>query len=150
MEGKIVQTEVAPGPDNPLGAYWLGLSLPGYGIHGTIAPSSVYRFRSHGCIRLHPDDVAALFDRVKVGTSGRIVYQPVLLAVTEDGRILLEVHRDIYDKGIDPVRTVRDMAEKYGLSQDLDWPLAEAVIAAQEGLAREVGHARVNPLKSEP
>lgn len=153
-ERKLVREEVPPGPDNPLGAHWLGLSLWGYGIHGTIAPSSVFHFQSHGCIRLHPDDVAALFDQVKVGTPGHIVYQPVLLAVTEDGRILLEAHRDIYDKGIDPVQTVRDMAEKYGLSQDVDWPLVEAVIAAQDGLAREVGHqsgqAPRNEWKPEP
>ena len=50
-----------PGPDNPLGKHWLGLSIHGYGIHGTIAPSSIYQFRTHGCIRLHPDDIAELF-----------------------------------------------------------------------------------------
>ena len=56
-EGKDVLTRVPPGPDNPLGRHWIGLSIGGIGIHGTIAPSSVYHFRSHGCIRLHPDDV---------------------------------------------------------------------------------------------
>lgn len=137
-EHKAVREIVPPGPDNPLGAHWLGLSLWGYGIHGTIAPPSVFHFQSHGCIRLHPDDVAALFDRVKAGTAGRIVYQPVLLAVVED-RILLEIHRDIYNKGIDPAQTVRDLAEANGLRQDIDWPAVEAVIAAQDGLAREVG-----------
>jgi L,D-transpeptidase ErfK/SrfK len=138
-ELKIVRAEVPPGPDNPLGAHWLGLDLWGYGIHSTIAPSSVYRFRSHGCIRLHPDDIAELFDKVKIGTRGRLVYQPVLLAVVEDGRILLEVHADIYEKVIDPAQTVRDMAAAHGLSQAIEWPLVEEVIAAQEGLATEVG-----------
>lgn len=147
LEGKAVLEEVPPGPDNPLGAHWLGLSMWGYGIHGTLAPSSVYHFRSHGCIRLHPDDIAELFDRVEVGTTGVLVYQPVLLAVTEDDRILLEVHRDIYNKGIDPAQTVRDMAEVYGLSQDIDWPRVNAVIAAQDGLAREVGRQARNGLK---
>jgi len=141
-EQKIVLEEVPPGPDNPLGAHWLGLSMWGYGIHGTIAPSSVYQFRSHGCIRLHPDDIAELFERVRIGTPGRLVYQPVLLAVVENGRILLEVHRDIYGKGIDPERTVRALAEAHGLSRAIDWPAVEAVIAAQDGLAREVGRTR--------
>jgi L,D-transpeptidase ErfK/SrfK len=149
-EGKAVLTEVPPGPTNPLGAHWLGLDLWGYGIHGTIAPASVYHFQSHGCIRLHPDDVAELFEQVRVGTPGRIIYQPVLLAVVEDGRILLEVHRDIYKKGIDPAQTVRDMAEANGLSQDIDWHRAEAVIAAQDGLAREVGRLARNRLKGKP
>ena len=137
-EQKAVQEQVPPGPDNPLGAHWLGLDLWGYGIHSTIAPSSVYRFRSHGCIRLHPDDIADLFDKVKIGTRGRLVYLPALLAVV-DGRILLEAHPDIYEKGIDLAQAVRDMAAANGLSQAIDWQQAEAVIAAQEGLAAEVG-----------
>lgn len=147
LEGKAVLEEMPPGPDNPLGAHWLGLSLWGYGIHGTIAPASIYRFRSHGCIRLHPDDIAELFDQVKVGTPGRIIYQPVLLAVLDDGRILLEVHRDIYGKGIDPRQAVREMAEANGLDRALDWSGVDAVIAAQEGLAREVGRLARNGLK---
>lgn len=149
-EGKIVQEEVPPGPDNPLGKHWLGLNLWGYGIHGTIAPASVYHFQSHGCIRLHPDDIAELFDQVRVGTQGRLIYQPVLLALIEDGRILLEVHRDIYKKGIDPARTVRDLAEANGLSQSIDWPKVDAVIAAQDGLAEEVGHLPGNGSKGQP
>jgi L,D-transpeptidase ErfK/SrfK len=145
-ENRVVREEVPAGPDNPLGAHWLGLDLWGYGIHGTIASSSVYRFRSHGCIRLHPDDIAELFDRVTLGTSGRIIYQPVLMAVVEDGRILLEVHRDIYEKRIDPAQTVRKLAEAHDLNPAIDWSKVEAVIAAQDGLAREVGRlARNNP-----
>ncbi|MBI3432997.1 MAG: L,D-transpeptidase family protein [Hydrogenophilales bacterium] len=149
-EGKVVQEEVPPGPDNPLGTHWLGLSLWGYGIHGTIAPASVYHFQSHGCIRLHPDDIAELFDQVRVRTVGRLIYQPVLLAVIEDGRILLEVHRDIYKKGIDPAQTVRDLAEANGLSQAINWPKVDAVIAAQDGLAEEVGRLPVNRSKGPP
>ena len=148
-ENQIVLEEVPPGPDNPLGAHWLGLSLWGYGIHGTIAPSSVYRFRSHGCIRLHPDDIAELFERTRVGTPGRLIYQPVLLAVADDGRILLEVHRDIYERGSDLAQTVRDMAGAHDLIQAIDWSKVETAIAAQDGLAREVGRTR-NPPQGTP
>ena len=49
--GHAVLTRVAPGPDNPLGAFWIGLDRPGFGIHGTNAPASIYRFQTHGCIR---------------------------------------------------------------------------------------------------
>ncbi len=142
-EARVVQEEVPPGPDNPLGKHWLGLTLWGYGIHGTIAPSSVYDFRSHGCIRLHPDDVAALYAMVERGVIGRIIYQPVLLAVDESGRIMLEVHLDIYEKDIDYAQTVREIAKAYGLIHDIDWPLVEEMIALQEGQAREVGHTRI-------
>jgi len=84
--GKPVITRVAPGPDNPLGGYWIGLSLPGYGIHATIAPASVYRMRTHGCIRLHPEDAAALYARVSLKMPVKIIYAPVLLSKLEDGR----------------------------------------------------------------
>ena len=43
---------VAPGPQNPLGQFWIGLSLAGIGIHGTPAQSSIYQATTHGCIRL--------------------------------------------------------------------------------------------------
>lgn len=62
-EGKKVLIRVPPGPDNPLGHYWLGLSLPNLGIHGTNAPSSIYTMTTHGCILLRPEDIAALFGR---------------------------------------------------------------------------------------
>lgn len=149
-EGKAVLEEVPPGPDNPLGSHWLGMSMWGYGIHGTIAPSSVFQFRSHGCIRLREDDISELFGEVKVGTPGRLVYQPVLLAVVEDGRILLEVHPDIYNKGVDPARTARGMAEANGLSQDIDWSFADAVIAAHDGVAHEIGRLTGRGLKGTP
>jgi len=61
--GKIVP----PGKANPLGTRWLGLSLKGYGIHGTNAPGSIGRNASHGCIRLRNRDVEELFDIVAVG-----------------------------------------------------------------------------------
>jgi len=57
-EGHELPPHVPPGPDNPLGAFWLGLDAGGVGIHGTNAPTSIYRFATHGCIRLHPDDIA--------------------------------------------------------------------------------------------
>lgn len=46
--GKPVLTRGLPGPANPLGRYWLGLSVPGYGIHGTNAPASIGKFATHG------------------------------------------------------------------------------------------------------
>lgn len=138
-EGKVVLTQVPPGPDNPLGKHWLGLSIPGIGIHGTIAPASVYHFQSHGCIRSHPDDIAALFQRVTKGEPGKIIYTPVLLARLEDGRIFLEVNRDIYKKGIEPITIVESSAQAQGISNMLNWDKVKNVIRLKEGLAREVG-----------
>jgi lipoprotein-anchoring transpeptidase ErfK/SrfK len=64
---------VPPGPNNPLGTRWMGISSPGVGIHGTDAPSSIGYSVSHGCIRMQVPDAEWLFDRVDVGTTVHIV-----------------------------------------------------------------------------
>lgn len=137
-EGKEVREKVPPGPDNPLGHHWLGLSLPGFGIHGTIAPESIYHFQTHGCIRLHPDDAAELFEVARVGDAGILAYQPVLLYLSLEGRVFLEVHRDIYQKGADAHKIAKELADAAGVFQEVDWEMAASVIDAREGLAREI------------
>jgi len=67
---------VKPGPANPLGTRWLGLSAQGYGIHGTNAPDSIGKYASHGCIRMHNKDVEDLFNLVSVGTSVELTGEP--------------------------------------------------------------------------
>jgi lipoprotein-anchoring transpeptidase ErfK/SrfK len=59
---------VPPGPNNPLGTRWMGLSSPGVGIHGTDEPSSIGYSLSHGCIRMQVPDSEWLFNHVQVGT----------------------------------------------------------------------------------
>jgi len=83
---------VKPGPDNPLGDYWLQLSISGYGIHGTNKPFGIGRRVSHGCIRMYPEDIAVLFQYVRPGTKVMIVNMPVKSA-TIDGKTFTEVHR---------------------------------------------------------
>jgi hypothetical protein len=64
---------VPPGPDNPLGTRWMGLSVPGVGIHGTDEPTSIGYSASHGCIRMQVPDAEWLFDHVDIGTTVHIV-----------------------------------------------------------------------------
>jgi lipoprotein-anchoring transpeptidase ErfK/SrfK len=59
--------EMAPGKDNPLGSRWMGLSLKGYGIHGTNVQSSIGKAASHGCFRMRKQDVEELYTLVQVG-----------------------------------------------------------------------------------
>ena len=58
---------IAPGPQNPIGTRWIGLSQKGYGIHGTDQPKSIGFAQSHGCIRLRNADIEQLFERVRAG-----------------------------------------------------------------------------------
>jgi lipoprotein-anchoring transpeptidase ErfK/SrfK len=64
---------VPPGPNNPLGTRWMGLSAPGVGIHGTDEPASIGYSLSHGCIRMLVPQAEWLFDHVDVGTPVFIV-----------------------------------------------------------------------------
>jgi lipoprotein-anchoring transpeptidase ErfK/SrfK len=59
--------EILPGKDNPLGTRWIGLSLKGYGIHGTNVPKSIGKAASHGCFRMAQSDIEELYNRVQVG-----------------------------------------------------------------------------------
>ncbi len=64
---------VPPGPSNPLGTRWMGLSAPGVGIHGTDEPTSIGYSASHGCIRMQVPDAEWLFNQVDVGTTVHII-----------------------------------------------------------------------------
>jgi L,D-transpeptidase ErfK/SrfK len=136
-EGKVVEERVPPCPENPLGKHWLGLSIRGVGIHGTIAPASVYQFQTHGCIRLHADDIAEIFPQVREGTPGRIIYQRLLIARIGE-RLFLEVHRDVYRKQPDPLAILSTIAKTHNLESSLDWSVAKAIIAKQDGAVHEV------------
>jgi len=64
---------IPPGPGNPLGTRWMGLSAPGVGIHGTPDAASIGYSASHGCIRMRIPDAEWLFQHVKIGTPVFIV-----------------------------------------------------------------------------
>lgn len=90
---------VPPGPDNPIGSRWLGLDLPGYGIHGTNNPDSIGLPVSLGCIRLLPGHVEELFDRTPMGTPVDIVYQRLWVQPSPDGEeVLVGVFPDPYQR----------------------------------------------------
>ena len=136
-EGKPVLTHVPPSPQNPLGKYWIGLTIPGVGIHGTNAPASIYGLVTHGCIRLHPEDIAQLFPQVEIGIRGRIVYEPVLIARVGD-LVFLEVHPDAYGKGPAPFENVMERAGLGGYVDMLDLALVRETIRNRDGIARDV------------
>ena len=137
-EGKEVQTRVEPGPNNPLGNYWIGLSIPGIGIHATNAPASIYSYHTHGCVRLDPDNIKELFYRISKGAPGMIVYEPVMFAKLDDGRIFLEVDRDIYEEGGATLDDVKHLADSFKLTDLINWSGAAAVVENHDGIAHDV------------
>jgi len=137
-EGKEVITSIPPGPDNPLGKYAVKTSIPGILIHSTTKPWSIYSFASHGCIRVYPAQMEEFFKEVKINTQGEIIYRPVKLAVTEEGRVFLEVHQDVYSKGIGLALEARNLVEKNQLSERIDWKKFEAVLKQKTGVAEDI------------
>jgi hypothetical protein len=64
---------VLPGPGNPVGTRWMGLSIRGYGIHGTNEPKSIGKPASHGCIRMGKADLEEFYVMVAVGDTVELV-----------------------------------------------------------------------------
>ncbi|MGG1640654.1 L,D-transpeptidase [Paenibacillus sp. NRS-1782] len=66
--GQFTIINKQPNPGGPFGAFWMGLSKPHYGIHGTNEPWSIGKLVSHGCIRMQNKDVLELQEKVSIGT----------------------------------------------------------------------------------
>lgn len=138
QRGQKVLTRVLPGPANPLGRHWLGLSVSGYGIHGTNAPNSIGKFATHGCIRLRADDIADLFARVEVGMPGVSIYEPLLVAVI-DAELWLEAHRDAY--GLDQrdaFAYVLAEAQRAAPALTVHYDLVRRMLRERDGRARRI------------
>ena len=141
-KGQLLPLVVPPGPRNPLGRFWIGLSLAGIGVHGTPVPSSIYQVTTHGCLRLQGEEIEDLYGRVTLGTSGRIVYEPVLM-VASGGDIFLEVHQDVYRRSTTATsRQAREQARRLALEDQIDWMVADREAERRAGVARRISFTR--------
>jgi L,D-transpeptidase ErfK/SrfK len=136
---------VKAGPDNPLGAYAmrLGISPGAYLIHGTNNPIAVGMAITHGCIRMYPEDIEALFPLVPVGTPVWLVNQPVKVARV-NGQVWLEVHPPVDAEG---QRAAVDLEGFYALANAalgetpaaIHWDFVMATLQQASGLPQMVG-----------
>jgi hypothetical protein len=92
------QDPIPPGPDNPLGKFWLGLDIEGYGIHGNSAPWSIGSPISSGCFRMYNQDIEQLFNTVSVGTPVQIIYKTMIGTIDLRQQAWLELLPDIYGR----------------------------------------------------
>jgi L,D-transpeptidase ErfK/SrfK len=135
--GDPLPKQVPPGPDNPLGQYVLGLGIAGYLIHGTNKPAGVGMRVSHGCIRLYPENIAHLFERVDIGSRVRIVNQPFLYGWQGDD-FLLEAHAPLVEDDRDwfsslLVRARSGLVYTYGSTAAIDENRMRKIAEAQRG-----------------
>jgi L,D-transpeptidase ErfK/SrfK len=138
-EGDPLPEVVPPGPDNPLGRYALRLALPSVLIHGTNKPYGTGMRVSHGCIRLYPEDIEQLFQRVPVNTSVHIVNQPYK-AGWKDGVLYLEAHAPL-DEHAQRLQGDTDSllqqvlaAATRGRTEPVDWERAHQVAVEALGV----------------
>jgi L,D-transpeptidase ErfK/SrfK len=138
---KVVQ----PGPTNPLGEYKMRLAVGDgtYEIHGTNNPVAVGLAVTHGCIRMYPDDVAALFASVPVGTKVWLINEPVKIAYV-DGKLLMEVHPPVDGEGqvtqVDPeVMSQKLRAASGDNTAAIHWDFARKALEAATGVPTVVG-----------
>lgn len=164
---------VPPGPDNPLGDRAMRLGLPGYLIHGTNRPAGVGMRVTHGCIRMFPEDIRFLFDKIPVNTPVRIINEPVKVGWDGDS-LAVEVHRTLESAPpppeveaalaaaagtagelvLPPSRdamtelTERFVAATKERSGRLDWVVAESLLDSRSGIPVDAGSAIKNAATS--
>ena len=136
---------VPPGPENPLGEYKMRLAVGDgtYEIHGTNNPVAVGLAVTHGCIRMYPEDVAALFASVPIGTKAWLINEPVKIAYV-DGKLLMEVHPPVDGEGQTAEVSLEVMLQKLrrALGQDtvaIHWDFARKALGAATGMPTVVG-----------
>jgi L,D-transpeptidase ErfK/SrfK len=124
---------VTPGPDNPLGGYWLQLSVNGYGIHGTNRPYGIGRKASHGCIRLYEEDIALLARLVEPGTPVRIIDEAVKVGVHKN-RVYIEVHRSEEQDDSVLLKLAKEKLSRKRLLKSVDSKLMIDAVKSATGL----------------
>ncbi|MBM0107842.1 L,D-transpeptidase family protein [Steroidobacter sp. S1-65] len=139
QRGEPLPRVVPPGPDNPLGEFTMRLGLDDhtYLIHGTNNPVAIGMPVTHGCIRMYPEAVAALFRMVPVGTKVTLIDEPVKVGRI-DGEVLIEVHSN---NGEDEqslavaLAALSSMIERVmgDTPRATDWELAETALRTASG-----------------
>jgi L,D-transpeptidase ErfK/SrfK len=143
-EGDMLPERVPPGPDNPLGAYAMNLGWPSYLIHGTNKPAGVGLRASHGCIRMYPEDIAALFDGIPIGTPVTVVDQSLLYRWQGDS-LYVQSYPPHLEEEEDPAADTQPVFKDAMLGRmwqrakphggQLDRALVEQVVNEQRGVA---------------
>src|ERR1700694_5304806 len=154
--GDPLPASVPSGPDNPLGLFAMRLAAGNgtYLIHGTNNPIAVGLAVTHGCIRMYPDDVAALFPLIAVGTQVRLINQPVKVAWV-DGELMLEAHPPVDAQGQSFEPNIDQFAEMLRTAVGdttvaINWDYAREVLQKADGVIATVALAAAIPNAPEP
>ena len=146
--GEPLPTVIGPGPDNPIGDFKmrLGFGDGTYEIHGTNNPISIGMAATHGCIGMYPEDLAALYALIAVGTPVRLINVPVKVAWSA-GALLIEAHpavdalRENSKPTLDQLAyALRDSVQQTSVA--IHWDRAREVLEKADGIITTVGTRR--------
>jgi L,D-transpeptidase ErfK/SrfK len=137
LQEKYGMTVMPPGPENPLGEYFMKFSAGSYGVHGTHMPWGVGRLISHGCIRLYPEHIRLLFPQVSVGAKLEVVYEPIKFGRRGE-EIFVEVHPDVYKKISDFEAFAMDRLRQYPHADAVDLERFQIAVRLQNGVPTNV------------
>jgi L,D-transpeptidase ErfK/SrfK len=143
-----VPRQVPPGPDNPLGAYAFFFH-PTYLIHGTNDYTSIGRRSSAGCIHLLPEDIEAIFDQVKTGTSVNVI-SVAYKAGWLNGKLYLEAHVPLQEDQTSPyadigmLNSIINAAAQANPDVQVDWDAAKKIANSQNGIPQVIGTVPVD------
>ena len=88
--GEPAPSVVPAGPNNPLGEHAILLAMPSYLIHGTNRPDGVGMRASRGCIRMYPEDIKSLYERLPSGTQVNLMDAPFKAGWAADGTLFVQ------------------------------------------------------------
>jgi L,D-transpeptidase ErfK/SrfK len=137
--GDDLPAAVGPGPDNPLGNRAFYLTWPGYLIHGTNKPAGVGLRSSHGCIRLFPEDIDELFDKVPIGTKVHVVNQPYVFG-WDNGQLVMQSFGSLEDDRRDWQKAQQALLSR-SLSKSVQKQLKERGETVDWELVTQLAHA---------
>jgi L,D-transpeptidase ErfK/SrfK len=133
-----------PGPDNPLGTHALYLGWPEMRIHGTNKPYAIGRRASSGCIRMYPESIIDIYNRVPVGTRITSVDQPVKagwidnkmyveVSPTQEQSLLVEVNgqTSTYEITAEDMKRITRKAGAY--ADKIDWEAVRKAVREHRG-----------------
>ncbi|MBE0400713.1 MULTISPECIES: L,D-transpeptidase family protein [Halomonas] len=127
---------VPSGPDNPLGEHAILLAMPSYLIHGTNKPDGVGMRASRGCIRMYPEDIASLYERLPSGTQVNLMDAPFKAGWGADGTLFVQSFPQLEENvgDFEPIRNAIDRVTALTEDQvEIDPEQIERAVDAPDG-----------------
>lgn len=152
-DGDYLPEIVPAGPDNPLGDFALRLNIPGYLIHGTNKPYGIGMRVTHGCVRMYPEDIAEIFQKVEINTPVNIIHQPYKFGWYLD-TLYLEAHPMVdsnnnFIKDLVSLYTaVQKINQQLGGTMEVDWQDALNIASNPSGVPTPVKVNKIKQIKN--